>query len=128
MKVLDIYPNHCWTFQGPDGTTIARLRAAVVHPTAKQRDEMLRRIEDGKVFYFPGDAVKLEFAPQFFDEVRITFEPDVQKRVQLRQCVRRWLKKNVPVSELEEAPAKLNEIGGWLPRFLGRVTPSYATS
>jgi hypothetical protein len=127
MKVLDIYPTHCWTFHGPDENTIARLRAAVEHPNCEQRDALLRRIEDGKVFYFPGDAVKLDFSPRFFDEVQIQFEPDVQKRVQLRQCVRRWLKKNAAARELEDAPSNYEKIQGWFQRLRAKIAPSYAT-
>ena len=125
MKALDIYPNHCWTFHGPDLKTIARLRAAVETQDVEERDAALRRIKDGKVFYFPGDPAKLEFAPRFFDQVQIHFEPDVQKRVLLRQCVRRWMKQSVPVRELEETPSNFGELQGWFRRLMGRVTPSY---
>jgi len=128
MKVLDIHSNHCWTFHGQDESTISRLRAAVEHPDAAERDALLRRIDDGKVFYFPGDAAKLEFAPRCFDEIQIHFEPDLQKRVQLRQCVRRWMKTGRPVRELEEIPSDFGAVRGWFHRFIERISPIYASS
>src|SRR5688500_17884550 len=91
MKVLDINANSCWSFHGPDVNTIARLRAAVGLEDPQMRNVLLQKI-DGKAFGFVGDPTKLDFAPRFFDEINLNFTPELNRRVALRQCVRRWSK------------------------------------
>ncbi|HEX7863245.1 MAG TPA: hypothetical protein VF773_23150 [Verrucomicrobiae bacterium] len=53
MRVLDINQNSCWSFHGPDGNTISRLRAAVGIADPQMREVVLQNI-DGKAFGFVG--------------------------------------------------------------------------
>ena len=91
MKVLDIYPNHCWSLHGPNAETILKLRTAVSLADEHCREFALQQIPDGEAFRFVGDPTTFTLANDFFDEVRLMYTPaDVAKRVQLRQCIRRW--------------------------------------
>ena len=100
MKVLEIYPNHCWSLHGPDAETILKLRAAVSLADEEIRELALQQIPDGEAFRFVGDPTTFTLGNDFFDEVRLTYTPaDVATRVQLRQCIRRWSKNEPKVSE-----------------------------
>lgn len=122
MKVLDINANSCWSFHGPNGNTIARLRAAVGIQDPRMREVVLQNI-DGKAFGFVGDPTKLDFAPRFFDEVNLNFTPEVHERVALRQCVRRWSKYKADLHEDTSSDAQWGSV--WQ-RVFERLTPSAA--
>ncbi len=120
MKVLDINPNCCWSFQGPDRETIERLRAAVEIEDAGLRKETLERIE-GKAFGFVGDPTNLDFAPHFFDEVNVNLAPEEAERNSLRQCVRRWSKSPAWMREDAEETAFS---GTFWRRIVSRLVPN----
>src|SRR5688572_18564870 len=98
MKVLDINAHCCWSLQGPDQDTIARLRAAVEIEDPGVRKAALHKIE-GKAFGFVGDPTRLDFAPRFFDEVNLNFTPEAAQWTPLRQCIRRWSKNEPDLRE-----------------------------
>ena len=126
MKVLDINSNCCWSFHGPNEDTIEQLRAAVQIVDAKSREAALADVLDGKAFGFVGEPSTLDFAAGFFDEVNLNVEPEPQKRVALRQCMRRWSKRPVTAEVCEEEEAETLLTRG-VRKLLARMTPSYAT-
>ena len=124
MKVLDIHPNCCWSFTGPDENTIEQLRTAVGIADPQLRDVVLQQI-DGRAFGFVGDAAKIDFAPRVFDAVNLTFQPqEVSQRALLRQCVRRWSKFK---TDLQEDTSKEVQLGSMWNRVFGRLTPNLST-
>ncbi|HVK57497.1 MAG TPA: hypothetical protein VM735_01850 [Candidatus Kapabacteria bacterium] len=126
MKVLDINSTCCWSFHGPNEDTIQQLRAAVQIADAKSREAALAEVQDGKAFGFVGEASTLDFATGFFDEVNLNFDPKPQKRVALRQCMRRWSKRPVKTEVYDEEESETSLVRGFRKLF-ARMTPSYAT-
>ena len=130
MKVLDIYPDGCWSLTGVNEQTIAKLRAAVSIADQEDRELALSHIFEGQAFRFLGDPTKFQFAPGFFDKVNLMFAPDISNRVQLRQCIRRW-SKNAPHFSIEEkeqdAPAQSAGFGPIISRYIAKLIPPPAT-
>ena len=118
MKVLDIHPNYCWSFTGPDEKTIKSLRSAVEIADPQLRDVVLQRI-GGRAFGFVGEAAKMEFAPRAFDAVNLGFTPrEVSQRVLLRQCVRRWSKNKADLQDDTSQEVRWDSLWN---RILGRL-------
>ena len=129
MKVLDIYPDGCWSFRGLNQQTIQKLRAAVLIADESDRELALSHIPEGEAFRFVGDPVKFEFAPRFFDKINLMFAPDATRRAPLRQCISRWSKNPIQFPDhpqAENAPAATLE-GPPFSRYLAKLLPSWAS-
>jgi hypothetical protein len=92
MRVLDVYPNYCWSFEADAPVTIRQLRAAAAIDHPGVRESELNRIRAGHAFRLVGDAAAFELAEDFFDEIQVTYAPSVLKRLILSQKLRRWLR------------------------------------
>ena len=91
MKVLEVYPNYCWSFQSESAQAIERMREAVHLPSEDERLNQLASITDGHAFLFTGDPVNLDFAADFFDEVNVNYNASPVKNALLRNRVKRWV-------------------------------------
>ena len=98
MRVLDVYPNYCWSFEADAPATIRQLRAAAAIDDPGVRESELNQVPAGRAFRLVGDAAAFELAEDFFDEIQVTYAPTVLKRLILSQKLKRWLS---PVGRLE---------------------------
>ena len=128
MKVLDIYPDGCWSFRGVNEEAILKLRAAVLIADEADRELALSYIPEGDAYRFIGDPAKFEFAPGFYDKVNLMFAPGVSNRVKLRQCIRRWSKNAVQFgTDGEENPPAGTEERPTITRYLAKLLPTWAS-
>lgn len=111
MRVLEIHPNYCWSFEGRDPVTIRQLRAVAALNDPAVRESELNQINGGQAFRLVGDAAAFELAEDFFDEIEVAYPPSVLKRLILAQKLKRWLKPDgrLELPEAEDAPASPNE-------------------
>jgi hypothetical protein len=93
MKVLDVYAEHSWSFEAENYAALQRLRAAACLEDAQGRAAQLARLGYcGAAYKLVGNAVNLELANHFFDELHVRFVPTGAERTLLAQIGARWLK------------------------------------
>lgn len=109
MKVLDIYPNHCWSFEAESFASICRLRSAAALSDEQARASAFEQIPTGQSFRLVGDAVSFDLSEGLFDEITVNYAPTVLKRVILHQRVRRWLKPTGKAHFSREEPVLVEE-------------------
>jgi len=108
MRVLDIYPNHCWSFEAENPVILRQMRSATAILDETVRNSELDQIGNGQAFRLVGDAAAFELAEDFFDEIHVEYAPTILKRLVLAQKLKRWLRPSgrLHLPESETAPAQ----------------------
>jgi hypothetical protein len=90
MKILDIYPDHCWSFYAENAAALDGLRLAMTSPEAQNGEAIYQ--DRGRGYRIIGKAVNLDLATKFFDRVVVHYAPATPERALLEQRRSRWLK------------------------------------
>ncbi len=124
MRVLDIYPNYCWSFESESKTAIKQLRAAVSIADEAVRDSELNQVSDGCAYHLIGDATAFELADDFFDEIRVEYSPTILKRLILAPKVNRWLKPDGRLLFPPEEPTQTSSPEHYVPLRHSSLVPA----
>jgi hypothetical protein len=110
MRVLEIYPNYCWSFEGDNSVVVRQLRAAAAISDDAIRNSEFDQIRNGHAYRLIGDATAFDLADDFFDEIHVEYTPTVLKRLLLAQKLKRWIKPDGKL-DLPEAESQSNQPG-----------------
>jgi hypothetical protein len=127
MKLLEIYPSYCWSYNAESRDALEALRAAASLPDPQEQLASLNRLRrSGQACRIVGKATSLELADKFYDDVIFRYDARGPERALLEQKKSRWLKRNVPEPRFDASrPHVQRHADSWIDRLrqLGRFSP-----